>query len=157
MTGEARKTIDLDNWTTQLRKGLLELCIVTLLTRGEMYGYYLVKRLATITGLVVSEGTIYPVLSRLRRMGVVKTRLVESSSGPARRYYGLTPQGLDTLGKMNAYWDDLVEGEGREENLGTRIDEGELERFPLSRAPLGAAYPHARPSRLVPDHVEGQI
>ena len=101
------KTINIDNWTTQLRKGLLELCIVNLLAQGELYGYDLVKRLAGIRGLVVSEGTIYPLLSRLRRMGLLTTRLVESSSGPARKYYALTPEGRQLRATMNAYWNDL--------------------------------------------------
>ncbi|MCL4694538.1 MAG: PadR family transcriptional regulator, partial [Candidatus Hydrogenedentes bacterium] len=56
-------SVDIDNWTTQLRKGLLELCIVNLLAKGELYGYDLVKHLARIRGLVVTEGTIYPLLS----------------------------------------------------------------------------------------------
>jgi PadR family transcriptional regulator len=103
----APQKINIDNWTTQLRKGLLELCIVNLLARGELYGYDLVKRLAGIRGLVVSEGTIYPLLSRLRRMGLLKTRLVESASGPARKYYALTPEGRQVRETMNAYWNDL--------------------------------------------------
>ncbi len=63
--------IDFGNWTTQVRKGLLELCIVNLLARGELYGYDLVKKLARVKGLVITEGTIYPLLSRLRKTGVV--------------------------------------------------------------------------------------
>lgn len=100
----------MDNWTTQLRKGLLELCIVNLLAKGELYGYDLVKRLAQIPGLVVTEGTVYPLLSRLKKSGLVVTRLEESTSGPARKYYALAPQGREILTMMNAYWDDLSLG-----------------------------------------------
>ena len=99
--------INIDNWTTQLRKGLLELCIVNLLAKRDLYGYDLVKKLAGIRGLVVTEGTIYPLLSRLKRMGLLKTRLVESASGPARKYYALTPEGRRVRDTMNAYWNDL--------------------------------------------------
>jgi PadR family transcriptional regulator PadR len=102
--------VDIDNWTTQLRKGLLELCIVNLLAKGELYGYDLVKQLAQIRGLVVTEGTIYPLLSRLRKMGLVSTRLVESPSGPARRYYVLTPNGKRLRATMNTYWGELMRG-----------------------------------------------
>jgi PadR family transcriptional regulator PadR len=108
--GTGDDSVDIDNWTTQLRKGLLELCIVNLLAKGELYGYDLVKQLAQIRGLVVTEGTIYPLLSRLRKMGIVTTRLVESPSGPARRYYVLTPNGKRLRATMNTYWGELMRG-----------------------------------------------
>jgi PadR family transcriptional regulator len=101
---------NMDNWTTQLRKGLLELCIVELLDRGEMYGYDLVKRLAEVRGLVVTEGTVYPLLSRLRKAGLVDTRLEESPAGPARKYYVLTEEGRRAMGLMRSYWQDLTQG-----------------------------------------------
>ncbi len=110
MKAAQTKAIDLDNWTTQLRKGLLELCIVNLLMQGELYGYDLVKRLAQIKGLVVTEGTIYPLLSRLRRTGLLKTRLEESPSGPARKYYSLTREGYRGRDSMNDYWGELNQG-----------------------------------------------
>jgi PadR family transcriptional regulator PadR len=100
----------MDNWTTQLRKGLLELCLVNLLAQGELYAYDLVKQLAKIRGLVVSEGTIYPLLSRMRKSGLLKTRLEESSSGPARKYYALTPEGFRVRASMNEYWNNLSKG-----------------------------------------------
>ena len=124
----APQNLNIDNWTTQLRKGLLELCIVNLLADGELYGYDLVKRLAGIRGLVVTEGTIYPLLSRLRRMGLLKTRLAESTSGPARKYYALTSQGREVRALMNAYWNDLSLSVGRlqKESEGShrRVDTG---------------------------------
>ncbi len=103
-------SLNIDNWTTQLRKGLLELCLVNLLAKGELYGYDLVKQLAEIRGLVVTEGTIYPLLSRMRRMGLLTTRLVESPSGPARKYYALSPAGREARETMNLYWKDLLSG-----------------------------------------------
>jgi PadR family transcriptional regulator, regulatory protein PadR len=102
--------IDLDNWTTQLRKGLLELCIINLLGDGEMYAYDLVKQLTRVQGIVVTEGTVYPLVSRLKRSGHVQTRLEESPSGPARKYYSLTPAGRRAREAMNAYWKDLARG-----------------------------------------------
>jgi len=102
--------MDLGNWTTQLRKGLLELCIVNLLAQGELYGYDLVKRVTAIRGVVVTEGTIYPLLSRLRKAGLLDTRSEESPNGPARKYYRLTPAGEQTRQLMNACWRDIEIG-----------------------------------------------
>ncbi len=102
--------IDFRNWTTQVRKGLLELCILNLLARGELYGYDLVKRLAEIKGLVITEGTIYPLLSRLRKAKLLKTRLEESSSGPVRKYYALTREGYQDRARLNEYWNELSRG-----------------------------------------------
>ena len=99
-----------DNWTTQLRKGLLELCILNVVGRARVYGYDIVKQLRGIDTLVVREGTVYPILSRLRRDGLVATSLEESPEGPARKYYELTERGERLLEEMNAYWDVLVRG-----------------------------------------------
>lgn len=102
--------IDFRNWTTQVRKGLLELSILNLLARGELYGYDLVKQLAEIKGLVITEGTIYPLLSRLRKARLLKTRLEESSSGPVRKYYALTREGYQARARLNEYWKELSRG-----------------------------------------------
>ena len=104
------KGLDYSNWTTQVRKGLLELCILNLLARGELYGYDLVKKLAQVQGLVITEGTIYPLLSRLRKAGLLKARLVESTSGPVRKYYSLTREGYQNRTQLNAYWNELSQG-----------------------------------------------
>ena len=101
-----------DNWTTQLRKGLLELCILNVIGRERIYGYDIVKQLRGIDALVIREGTIYPILSRLKRDGLVKTSLEESPEGPARRYYELSKRGEQLLDEMNAYWDVLTNGIG---------------------------------------------
>ena len=77
----------MDNWSTQLRKGLLEFCILNALVSERLYGYDIVRRLRKITCLVISEGTVYPILSRLKRDGFVSTTLEESPEGPARKYY----------------------------------------------------------------------
>jgi PadR family transcriptional regulator PadR len=99
-----------DNWTTQLRKGLLELCILNVVGRQRVYGYDIVKQLRNLDALVVREGTIYPILSRLKRDGLVKTSLEESPEGPARKYYELTRRGEQLLAEMNTYWDVLAQG-----------------------------------------------
>jgi PadR family transcriptional regulator PadR len=99
-----------DNWTTQLRKGVLELCMLNVIGRGRVYGYDIVRQLREIDSLVVSEGTIYPILSRLKRDGLVRTSLEESPAGPARKYYELTRRGEQLLEQMNDYWTGLTQG-----------------------------------------------
>lgn len=100
----------IENWATQARKGLLEYSILSSLSSGERYGYLLVKQLVGMDGLGISEGTIYPLLSRLKRHGLVDTRLEESSEGPARKYYSLTPHGHKQLNLMNNYISNLMHG-----------------------------------------------
>lgn len=102
-----------DNWTVQVRKGMLELCILDALAERERYGYELVKLLTEIPGLVVSEGTLYPILSRLRQQQLVSTRLEESPEGPARKYYALTAEGRKVMGLMHDYLDTLNTGAAR--------------------------------------------
>lgn len=102
-----------DNWTVQVRKGLLELCVLNALSSmKDCYGYDLVKTLVDIPGMSVTEGTLYPLLSRLRVQGLVTTRLEESPSGPARKYYSLTPNGRKVVDMMNEHLEALVK-EGR--------------------------------------------
>ena len=96
-----------DNWTVQVKKGVLEVCILNALAAEERYGYDLVKSLVEIHGLGVTEGTIYPLLSRLRVAGLIQSRLEESSAGPARKYYSLTAKGRKTMLLMNDYFTDL--------------------------------------------------
>ena len=100
----------LDNWATQLRKGILELCVLNAMKGIKLYGYDIVKRLSGIEGLVIAEGTIYPILSRFKRQGLVDTSLEESPEGPARKYYQLTKRGEQYLTNMNHYWESIKSG-----------------------------------------------
>ena len=77
---------------------------MALLRDDERYGFELVRELAQVDGMVTSEGTIYPLLSRLRREGLVETQWRESPNGPPRRYYRLTGSGLDALGHFTHEW-----------------------------------------------------
>ena len=110
---DAEQEMDLGKWVTQLRKGVLELCILGLLSRGELYAYDLVKLLAQNRALMITEGTIYPLLSRLRVAGLITARLEESSSGPARKYYSLTREGRKAMENMHEYLDTLNRGVAR--------------------------------------------
>ena len=110
------------NPLTQLRRGVLEFCVLALLGQQEVYGFDLVRRLSDVDGLVTSEGTIYPLLSRLRRDGWVSTTWRESESGPPRRYYAITPSGRHALAGFSSEWQrfrDSVDA-----LLGTGIGDG---------------------------------
>ena len=96
--GEARSAV------SQLRRGVLEYCVLSLLAEEERYGFDLVRRLGEVDGMVTSEGTIYPLLSRLRRDGWVSTRWGESEAGPPRRYYALTEDGRSVLAAFVDDW-----------------------------------------------------
>lgn len=91
---------------TQLRRGALEHCVLALLDSGERYGYDLVGQLSE-AGLVASEGTVYPLLSRLRKEALVTTTWRESLAGPPRRYYSLTPAGQQALREFRLSWGDF--------------------------------------------------
>ena len=87
----------MDSWLSQLRKGVVELAVLAEVARGETYGYALVERLGRLQGLALTESTVYPVLARLARDGSLGVRLAPSPSGPARRYYRITPDGQARL------------------------------------------------------------
>ena len=109
----------LDNWIIQARKGLVELCVLRTLANQERYGYELVKTLVDVPGLGLTEGTLYPLLSRLRMQGLVSARLEESSEGPARKYYALTRDGRKIMAEMNDYLETLNQGATTLRNGGT--------------------------------------
>lgn len=93
-----------DALDTQLRRGVLEYCVLGLLETQIRYGYELVQRLAQADGLLISEGTIYPLLARMRQEGLVTTEWRESTAGPPRRYYRLTRAGEDSLKRFRTSW-----------------------------------------------------
>jgi PadR family transcriptional regulator, regulatory protein PadR len=104
----------------QMRRGTLQYCVLALLAGEERYGFDLVRSLAEVDGMVTSEGTIYPLLSRLRREGLVETIWRESTSGPPRRYYLLTAAGRSALEGFSLEWsrfrdavDTLIERKDR--------------------------------------------
>jgi PadR family transcriptional regulator, regulatory protein PadR len=88
---------DMENKTTQLRKGILELAILGCLSRGRHYGYSLVRTIAGHSDLDLTEGTIYPILGRLAKESLVRSEWVESSQGPPRKYYTLTLKGEEAF------------------------------------------------------------
>ena len=93
-----------DALLAQMRRGTLQYCVLSLLAEEERYGFDLVRGLAEMDGMVTSEGTIYPLLSRLRRDGLVESSWRESPSGPPRRYYRLTDAGRSALEAFRLEW-----------------------------------------------------
>jgi PadR family transcriptional regulator PadR len=93
----------------QLLKGVLTLLLLRLLAEHESYGYEVVQRLREVGLAGISEGTVYPALSRLEREGRISARLVASSSGPARKYYRPTPAGRTALTSGTASWRSLAD------------------------------------------------
>ncbi|HUU06097.1 MAG TPA: PadR family transcriptional regulator [Patescibacteria group bacterium] len=97
-----------DNKVTQLRKGILELAVLAVLYRQTHYGYSLVRSLANPDAVEIKEGTVYPILSRLNREGLVRSDWVESSQGPPRKYYELTTAGRAVCESLQTEFRRLV-------------------------------------------------
>jgi PadR family transcriptional regulator PadR len=95
------ETLDL---SSALRRGTLEFCVLALIEHEDQYGTELVRRLGLERSLVISEGTLYPMLSRLRRSGWVETVWRESATGPPRRYYSLSDPGRTALKSFRLEW-----------------------------------------------------
>ena len=93
-----------DKWEVQLRKGCLELAILAALWNGKLYGLEILRRLESDSDLIVSEGTVYPLLSRLKALGLVRSEWVESDGGHPRKYYGLTTAGKKRALEMAEIW-----------------------------------------------------
>ena len=92
----------------QFKKGVLELCVLSLLTRRDYYGYELVECISKYIN--ISEGTIYPLLSRFRKENYVTTYLKESQEGPPRKYYRITEKGKETYEELLKEWEAFTIG-----------------------------------------------
>ena len=116
-----------DNKITQLRKGILELAILSALYRKAHYGYSLVRDMAAAGVLDLKEGTIYPILSRLAKEKLVRTEWVESNQGPPRKYYSLTPSGRAMCEALHDEFRRLVR----------LVDDVAKESVPMPQSPPG--------------------
>jgi len=95
------------NVEAQMRKGILELCILNIIAQEEIYPSDIIAKLKE-SQLIVVEGTLYPLLTRLKNAGLLSYRWVESTSGPPRKYYKLTYEGEQCLAELNYSWQQLV-------------------------------------------------
>lgn len=91
---------------TQYKKGVLELCVLSLLQKGDRYGYEIAERLSET--IDIADGTVYPILRKLKSDGLVTTYLQEESGGPPRKYYSLTQEGLETYKNDRAEYLDFA-------------------------------------------------
>jgi PadR family transcriptional regulator PadR len=95
-----------ENTQTQMRKGILEYCVLLIISKGEIYASDIISELKAAKLLVV-EGTLYPLLTRLKNNGLLSYNWVESTSGPPRKYYVLTEAGKDILNQLDNTWNEL--------------------------------------------------
>lgn len=95
-----------ENTKAQMRKGILEYCILTVLSKREAYPSDIIKELKEAK-LIVVEGTLYPLLTRLKNAGLLQYNWVESASGPPRKYYSLTKEGQEFLKELKNTWNEL--------------------------------------------------
>lgn len=100
--------MDLENNKAQMRKGILEYCILSVLSRNSCYASDIIKELKEAEVIVV-EGTLYPLLTRQKNAGLLSYRWEESQQGPPRKYYELTNEGRTYLADLDKSWQELVE------------------------------------------------
>ncbi len=96
-----------DKWEAQLRKGCLEMAILASLAGGRLYGLEILRRLESHSNLVIAEGTVYPILSRLKAEGLLNSEWVEAEAGHPRKYYWLTAAGESRAAAMARSWAEL--------------------------------------------------
>jgi PadR family transcriptional regulator PadR len=99
---------NLENTQAQMRKGVLEFCILSIIAKGEVYPSDIIGKMKDAK-LIVVEGTLYPLLTRLKNAGLLSYKWVESTSGPPRKYYSITPLGEQFLKELTTTWGELVE------------------------------------------------
>jgi len=99
--------MNLENTQIQMRKGILEFCILQIISRGEVYASDMLEEL-TSAKIMVVEGTLYPLLTRLRKAGLLEYKWVESNSGPPRKYYTTTKEGMDFVKDLEKTWNGLM-------------------------------------------------
>ncbi len=99
--------MNLENTQVQMRKGILEFCILGIIARGEIYSSNILEEL-TEAKMMVVEGTLYPLLTRLKNAGLVEYRWVESDAGPPRKYFTITKNGEAFLAQLQQTWEELA-------------------------------------------------
>ncbi len=101
-------SMNIENAKQQMRKGILEYCVLSIIAEEEAYPSDIIAKLKTVR-LIVVEGTLYPLLTRLKNEGILTYRWEESPSGPPRKYYRLTATGKSALKELHKAWEDLEE------------------------------------------------
>ena len=99
----------LTNWKSQIKKGTLSFIIMNILKENEYYGYELIEKIRKHTEIEIAEGTLYPLMNRLKNENLVNSKWIEQETGIPRKYYCLSEIGMETLNQMNQYWANLSE------------------------------------------------
>ncbi|MGE5242969.1 MAG: PadR family transcriptional regulator [Betaproteobacteria bacterium] len=99
----------LTDWTSQLRRGVLEVCLLRILCRAPSYGYEIVSRLESLGPLASNENTVYPLLRRLKADGLLETFVRDSPAGPPRQYYRITADGRRRLAALAREWTAMAD------------------------------------------------
>lgn len=115
--------MDINNATAQMRKGVLEFCILSILSRNDAYASDLIQELKSVD-LIIVEGTLYPLLTRQKNAGLLSYRWEESVKGPPRKYYMLTQEGRDFLKELDMSWEKLTESVNEIRKAGRDINNG---------------------------------
>lgn len=97
----------INKWKSQVKKGTLAFIILNVLKGNEFYGYELIEEVRKFTAIEIAEGTLYPLMNRLKKEELVLSKWVEQNSGIPRKYYSLSASGELTLIEMRKYWEDL--------------------------------------------------
>ena len=100
--------MDIQNTQSQMRKGVLEFCILSVIRQGEVYPSDIVEQMKS-ANLQILEGTLYPLLTRLKNAGLLTYRWVESNSGPPRKYFLMTDKGIEFYGELERTWKELAD------------------------------------------------
>ncbi len=122
--------MNIENTQSQMRRGILEFCILSVIRRGEAYPSDIVEEMKA-SKLIVLEGTLYPLLTRLKNAGMLSYRWVESNSGPPRKYFSLTEQGITFYKELEDTWNELANAvntlKSKEDSLVPQNDENQTE------------------------------
>lgn len=97
----------LNKWTSQVKKGTLSFIVLNAISQKELYGYELIEIIKNSTAIEIAEGTLYPLMNRLKKAGLTSSKWVEQESGIPRKYYVITKEGKSTLRLMRNYWKEL--------------------------------------------------
>lgn len=97
----------IDKWQSQVKKGTLSFIVLLVLKEKELYGYELIEKIKKLTNIEIAEGTLYPLMNRLKTDNLLEARWVEQETGIPRKYYYLTKLGKETLDEMKTQWNEL--------------------------------------------------
>jgi len=97
----------IEKWQSQVKKGTLSFVVLLVLKENELYGYELIEKIKTLTNIEIAEGTLYPLMNRLKTDNLLESKWIEQETGIPRKYYFLTEIGKQTLEEMKTQWADL--------------------------------------------------